>query len=313
MTKRVWIAWIGAVVLGAVVSGCGLFAQRPANPVLATVNGQRITNSYWREAIDGLGVLNGQKLPTDTADKKSQVRQLMVWSAVEQWTLAHHLTTEQKARRQASKLVGQLEASAGGTKSLAKDLKTFGLTVPEFTDFLTGQQILETAFTQETAHVPPPSLAAERRYYNENQSQFMNPQSDQVEVILVKSAKEAHSIETQLKHGADFAALAKKDSRDPSAAQGGELGNIPLSASSGLPESFLNVLSGLSAGQYGIADTPSGYYVMEVQKVTPPSEQAFSSVRAAISTTLLNNIKNEMFQNWGTRIEKGYKTTFLMK
>lgn len=313
MTKRVWMGLAGSVVLGVGLSGCGLFASKPTDTVLATVNGQNITNSYWREAMDGLGVLNGQKLPTDTADKKSQVKQLMIWSAVEQWTLSHHLITQKKASTQAGKLVGQLETSAGGKTSLTKDLKTFGLTLPEFTNFLTDQQILQAAFAKETAHVKPPSTAAEKQYYKANQSQFLSPQSDQVEVILVKTQAEAQSLESQVKGGANFAALAKKDSLDPSAAQGGELGNIPLSSSSGLPTNFLNVMSGLQAGQYGIADTPSGYYVIGVQKVTPPAQQPFSSVQSSIASTLLNNVKNQAFQTWGTKVEKGYKTQFLMK
>ncbi|MGC8489583.1 MAG: hypothetical protein ACP5QO_15390, partial [Clostridia bacterium] len=72
MTKRAWTGLVGAVVLGVSLSGCGLFAAKtPSDPVLATVNGQAITNSNWRESINGLGVLDGQKLPTDPADKKS--------------------------------------------------------------------------------------------------------------------------------------------------------------------------------------------------------------------------------------------------
>ncbi len=314
MTKRSLTGLAGAVVLGVGLSGCGLFgAGHASDPVLATVNGQPITNSGWLHAIDGLGVLQGQKLSTSAANKKSQVKQLMVWSAVEQWTLAHHLTTEKAAQQQAQKLLAQLETSAGSKTSLTHDLKGYGLSLAQFSAFLTEQQILQVAFTKVTAHTPAPSLAVEQQFYNQNKSQFMNPQSDQVQVILVKTQKQATAIENQLKGGANFAALAKKDSLDPSKAQGGELGNIPVSTSSGLPANFVNVMSGLKAGQYGIANTPSGYYVMQVQKVNPPAEQPFSAVQSSIKTYLQNNSKNQAFQTWGTHIEQQYKTQLLMK
>jgi parvulin-like peptidyl-prolyl isomerase len=312
--KRRLTGLAGAVVLGFSLSGCGLFgAGNSSDPVLATVNGQAITNSSWLQSIDGLGVLQGQKLSTTTANKKSQVKQLMIWSAVEQWTLAHHLITKKTAQQQAQKLLTQLETSAGSKATLTHDLKGYGLTLPQFSSFLTQQQILQVAFNKETAHVPVPSVTAEQQFYNQNKTQFMNPQSDQVQVILVKSQTEASSIEAQLKGGANFATLAKKDSIDPSKAQGGELGNVPVSTQSGMPTNFVNVMSGLKAGQYGVASTPSGYYVMQVQKVNPPAEQAFTAVEASIKTYLQNNSKNQAFQSWGTRIEKQYKTQFLMK
>ncbi len=306
--RRVIAGSAMALALGIGVAGCGP-AANPSAAVLATVNGQAITNAAWQQTVDGLGLLSGQKLPTDKADKKSQVEQLMVWSAVEQWTLGHHLITRQKAAKEAQGLVTELESASGGKTGLIAQLKSYGLTLTQFQSFLTDQQILQTAFNKETAHVAPPSAAVVKQYYQQNASLFAQPQSDQVRIILVKTKTLATQLEARLQHGASFAALATQYSLDKTSAKnGGQVGSVPISTSSGLPTGFLSVLSGLKTGQYGIAGTSSGYYVIQVEKITPPSEQPLSAVQSSIVSQLEASAKNQAFQTWGAKVEHQMKT-----
>jgi parvulin-like peptidyl-prolyl isomerase len=307
MITRKWTIGLLASAVSMTLSACGA-AAHPAATVLATVNGQPITNQAWQIAIDSLGVLNGQKLPTDAADKKAQVEQLMVWSAVQQWSLAHHLITQQAAARGAEKLMNQLASQAGGRSALDAQLKNYGLTPAQFESFLTQQQILESAFNKVTADIKPPSALTVKQYYEQNQSLFAQPQSDEVRAILVKTKQQALKLEAELKAGANFAALAKKYSLDSASAQnGGQLGTIPVSASAGLPSSILDLLTGLGAGQYGIASTTSGYYLLQVEKITPPSVEPLASVQSSIAAQLEANAKNQAFQAWGTKIERAMK------
>jgi len=307
MTKRKWVVGLLASAVSMTLSACGTVAN-PSATVLATVNGQPITNQAWRTAVDSLGVLNGQKLPTDAADKKAQVEQLMVWNAVQQWSLAHHLITRAAAAKGAQKLMRQLASQAGGQTALDAQLKNYGLTPAQFEEFLTQQQILESAFNKVTADIKPPSALTVKQYYEQNQSLFAQPQADEVRVILVKTQKQAQQLEAELKAGANFATLAKKYSLDTASAQnGGQLGTIPVSASAGLPTSILNLLTGLGAGQYGIASTSSGYYLLQVEKVTPPSVEPLSAVQSSIAAQLEATAKNPAFQAWGTKIERGMK------
>ena len=68
------------------------------------------------------------------------------------------------------------------------------------------------------------SDAAAQKYYNANKATYVTPKTREVRHILVNSKSLAETIETKLKNGASFAALAKQYSKDTgSAAQGGKL------------------------------------------------------------------------------------------
>ena len=66
--------------------------------------------------------------------------------------------------------------------------------------------------------------AAVQKYYDENKKHYTVPSRARVRHILVKTKAEADKLHAQLEGGADFAALAKKNSLDPgSKDQGGKL------------------------------------------------------------------------------------------
>src|SRR5580704_17002498 len=65
---------------------------------------------------------------------------------------------------------------------------------------------------------------AMHKVYDEAVKQMGNEEEVHARHILVATEDEAKAIEDQLKKGADFAALAKEKSKDPGAADGGDLG-----------------------------------------------------------------------------------------
>ncbi len=298
---------LAAVMAGGMVAAlaaCGTSAQASSPPV-ATVGHDVISKQEWLSTVKSLGMLNGSPLSTNKAAEYSQVKQLMVWSAVEQYVLAHHWTTNAKASRQAATALSQIEKQAGSKTALVKQLKTQGLTLANFSSFLTNQEILQAAYARVTKSVKKPTTAAIQAYYNQNKSSFVQPATDTVQAILVKTRAQATALEAELKAGkATFAALAKADSLDKaSAASGGQMGPIPTSvataASSGIPASFVTEMDTLKAGQYGIAATTAGYYLMQVTAVTPQSTQSFNAVKSQIASQLLSTAQSNTFQSFG--------------
>src|SRR5262249_53328715 len=65
---------------------------------------------------------------------------------------------------------------------------------------------------------------AMRKVYDDATKQMQPEQEVHARHILVPTEDEAKAIEDQLKKGADFAQLAKEKSKDPGAADGGDLG-----------------------------------------------------------------------------------------
>lgn len=66
--------------------------------------------------------------------------------------------------------------------------------------------------------------AALKKVYDEAAKQISGEQEVHARHILLETEDEAKEVEAELKKGADFAELAKKKSKDPGAADGGDLG-----------------------------------------------------------------------------------------
>src|SRR6202034_2466653 len=116
---------------------------------------------------------------------------------------------------------------------------------------------------------------AERKVYEEAVKQVKSEPEVHARHILVPTEDEAKAIVAQLKGGADFAALSKEKSKDPGAADGGDLGYFTKDQM--VPE-FSAVAFKLDKGQ--ISDpvkTQFGWHVIKVEdkrtKPTPTFEQ----------------------------------------
>src|ERR1700722_15444171 len=81
----------------------------------------------------------------------------------------------------------------------------------------------------------------------------VQPQVDRVPVriIVLETQEKAEHVLGELKAGGDFAAVAKAESTDPTAAEGGSLGMV---APDGLRTELRSAMQGLEPGQFsGIA------------------------------------------------------------
>jgi foldase protein PrsA len=155
-------------------------------------------------------------------------------------------------------------------------------------------------------------------YYTANQSQYGSPESRDVRHILVAvkdksgqvdyaaSKTKADEIYAQLKSGADFAALAKKDSDDPGSKDSG--GKLTISRGQTVPE-FDKVAFDLATGALSKpVKTQYGYHVIQaVSPVRKAKTTPLDQVRASIKTTLLQQKRNETMQAWVSDLQKKYK------
>jgi peptidyl-prolyl cis-trans isomerase C len=98
--------------------------------------------------------------------------------------------------------------------------------------------------------------------------------------ILVPTEEEAKKIEDQLKKGADFAELAKKESKDPGASDGGDLGFFTKEQM--VPE-FSKVAFELEPGK--ISDpvkTQFGWHIIKVEEKRARKAPDFDQVKPQI-------------------------------
>src|ERR1700685_3870445 len=94
-----------------------------------------------------------------------------------------------------------------------------------------------------------------------------------VRIIVTETQEKAEQALGELKDGADFSAVAKAESTDPTAAEGGSLGMV---TPDGLRTELRSAMQGLGPGQFsGVVQIPTGYAILKIDKTTDkPNDQA---------------------------------------
>lgn len=131
-----------------------------------------------------------------------------------------------------------------------------------------------------------PSQKEITAYYEQHKSQFGQPERRNILIVLTKTQAQAEAAKKEIQSGKSFASVAKKDSIDPvSKASGGSLpGVVKGQEEKALDEAVfsakLNVLG-------GPVKTPFGYYIYEVKKTLPASQQTLTQVQSTIQQQLM--------------------------
>jgi foldase protein PrsA len=169
-----------------------------------------------------------------------------------------------------------------------------------------------------------PSQKEIESYYEQHKSQYGQPEKRNILIILTKTQAQAEKAKKEIESGKSFASVAKAVSIDPvSKAAGGSLpGVVKGQEEKALSEAVFGAKVNVLGGPI---KTPFGYYIYEVKKVIPGSQQALSSVQSTISQQLVaqnqQKVLSEFVKNfrktWTARTEcraeysvqdcKGYK------
>jgi peptidyl-prolyl cis-trans isomerase C len=136
---------------------------------------------------------------------------------------------------------------------------------------------------------------AMHKVYDEAVKQVPAEEEVHARHILVASEDEAKAIEDQLKKGADFAALAKEKSKDPGAADGGDLGYFTKDQM--VPE-FADAAFKLDKGQ--ISDpvhTQFGWHIIKVEDKRTKPTPTFDQVKPQLANYVEHRAQAEMVEN----------------
>lgn len=183
---------LGLLSTAALCMAMTLMAAQPLraddNPVLAKVNGSEIRQSDVTAAEKDIGPSLAQ---LDPASRQASVVQLLIDL--------------------------KLVSKAAEDKKIAD--------TPDFKQklaFTRSRLLMDTLLDQEGKAAV--TDAALKQVYDDAAKQISGEQEVHARHILVETEDKAKDIIAKLKKGADFAELAKKESKDPGASDGGDLG-----------------------------------------------------------------------------------------
>jgi peptidyl-prolyl cis-trans isomerase C len=146
------------------------------------------------------------------------------------------------------------------------------------------QNVGQAALTDQAMH----------KVYDEAVKQMGNEQEVHARHILVPTEDEAKAIEVELKKGADFATLAKQKSKDPGAAEGGDLGYFTKDQM--VPE-FAEVAFKLGNGQ--ISDpvkTQFGWHIIKVEDKRTKPTPTFDDVKNQLENYVAHRAQAELVE-----------------
>ncbi len=193
----------------------------------------------------------------------------------------------------------------GDEKKYKAQLKQQGLTEDQVLKDIRAQLIQEGILKKVTDDVKVTDQEIEE-HYKKNKAQYGTPESRDIRHILVSTKKEADDLYAQLKDGGDFAALAKKHSKDPgSKAQGGK-----LTISKGQTvepfdkTAFLLPKDSISRP----VKTQYGFHIIQpLSAVRPAKTQALKDVKESIRAQLLQEKRNEAMAKWVEDVKKEFE------
>lgn len=302
------IALVAALALGLVAVGCGggdddegESADVPADAI-AVVGDREIPKSEYDRLLrqaQATYEARDQEFPEAGTSEFAQLRNALVQSLVEQAQFeiaAEELditVTDEELDTRLEELKEQF--FEGDEEAYQAELEKQGLTDEQVRTDLRTRILNEKVFEEITSQV---EVADEdiQAYYDENKTQFAQPATREVRHILVKTEARANQIHRQLENGGDFAKLAKQYSEDPSKNEGGQ-----MTAQKGATVApFDEVAFELETGELSEpVKTQFGWHLIEaVADVVEAQTQELAEVEEQISSTLLEERKNEEINQW---------------
>ncbi|MFL5841468.1 MAG: peptidyl-prolyl cis-trans isomerase [Thermoleophilaceae bacterium] len=143
-------------------------------------------------------------------------------------------------------------------------------------------------------------------YYNKNKQRFAQPERRDLLVVLTRTKAKADQAKAALSGGQSWASVAKKYSIDEaSKAQGGKLPGV---AKGQQEKAFDDAIFGAKKKvTTGPIKTQFGYYVFQVTKVTPASQQSLGQTKETIKNLLKSQNQQKALNDFVKKFRKDYK------
>ena len=258
----------------------------------------------------------GQKKPT-TAELKSECEQqykslqseVLGFLISSQWVLGEAQSlnvklSDQQVKKEFTKIK---TAQFPKASEFEKFLKSSGQTVSDLllrVKLNLLSQKIQKQVVKEKSKVTDAQIT---KYYNENKSKYGTPEKRNVRIVLTKTEAAAKKAKQEIESGHDFAAVAKKDSIDPtSKANGGLLKEVVKGEEEkALDEAIFKASKGVLGGP---VKTPFGYYVYQVESLTPGTQEPLSKVKSAIKAQLISTNEQSALSKFVKNFKKKWQS-----
>ena len=296
--------FLNALALAAVLATPAVLrAQQsaPAQPgrqvwdrVVATVGDTSLLYSDVLLELEAMQAA-GQQVPTDPAAREQLLRSV-VDNRVNDLVLLeaarrdHDLTIDPaEVALQVEQEINRVQQSYGSQQALEQALAASGRTLDQWrqtlTQQFTDQTLIQRYVYQRTSKMAVPLVTEDeirQAFEQQRASLQQRPATISFSQAVVKAVasdsadararRRAEEILAEIRRGGNFEELARRNSADPSAAQGGMLGWFRQGQ---MVREFENMAYALAPGQVSpVVKTEFGYHIIKLEKVRGPERQA---------------------------------------
>ena len=307
---RVAVPFLLLLTLAAAGCGGGGSSTKVPSDAVAVVNGDTISRSEFDLAMArSKRGYKQQKRPWPKAGTQQfqQIQQSALTFLVQLQEL------EQKAKeldvdvteKQVDKKYAELQKQLGGAKNLKAQAKAQGLTLQDVRDVVIRPNLLSEGIYKKVTEDVKVSDKDVSDYYKKNTKLYQQPESRDVRHILVSNRALANKLYDRIKAGANFAALAKKYSKDPgSKAQGGKLTIVKGQTAAPFDQTAFLIDKGQVSRP---VKTQYGWHIIQaLSDVKPARTTPFKDVKAAIKQQLLQQRQRTAWTKWINDTKKEY-------
>jgi foldase protein PrsA len=309
------------LLLALAAAGCGGDqggSSSLSDNAVAAVGDREITNDKFDRLIaqaEKTYKARKQDFPAVGSPEYDQLKQAILRSLIEQVEFqigAEELGIEVSDEDVDKRLEDLKEQFFQGDEEKYKEeLEKQGLSEEQVRDDIRSRLLSERIFKEVTKDVKVTDQEVSD-FYEENRVQFQTPASREVRHILIscenatacrKAKQKADELYAQIRSGADFATLAKKNSDDPSSAQQG--GKFSAQKGATVPP-FDKTVFALDTGELSKpVKTQFGWHIIEaLSAIKPESTKPLSEVEKDIRDQLLQQKQNDAMNKWVSGLKK---------
>jgi peptidyl-prolyl cis-trans isomerase C len=289
--------------------------------VLARVNGEAVSRADFDRLIKNMEMSAGQAIPAERRDEilRKALDQLVTYTVLQQETKARSVAVPD-AEIEAN--LAQMRKQFPNEQEFQKALAARGMTIERLRADARIDMAINKMMEAELANQPEATDTQVREFYDKNPDKFKQDQSVRASHILIRvdpkagdaaktqARSKAEGLAKQAKGGADFATLARENSADGSAANGGDLNWL---APGQTVAPFDKAVFSMQPGQISdVVETEFGFHVIKVTEKKPASTVPFEQASPRIRDFLTEQQKQERAQAFIEQLKKKAKIEVLV-